>query len=85
MSTTKKYVKYTLPDEDGYIKGIGWRKIRDIKFVSTKRADVFVGYYRQHSRCWITEGCEHIRVKCILTAKRLDDRWYIVKRKANHD
>jgi len=64
-------------DEEGYVKGVGWRMIRDIKFSSTKDAEIMDGYYnRQGGYGW---GYVKTPVRVVLKKNRLDDRWHLVE------
>jgi hypothetical protein len=39
-------------NEEGYVKGVGWRIIRDIKCTSTKDAEIMDGYYYRRIEGW---------------------------------
>jgi hypothetical protein len=41
-----------LMDEEGYVKGVGWRIIHDIKCTSTKDAEIMDGYYNRRIEGW---------------------------------
>jgi len=66
-----------LPDCDGYVKGVGWRKIRGIEVRTTKRFDKFTGYYNRKPKIF-EEGYQPVRVQYIISAKCLDESWIVV-------
>lgn len=55
---------------------MGWRIIRDIKFTSTKDAEIMDGYYNRRNVGW---GDVKTPVRVVLKKNILDDRWHLVE------
>lgn len=74
---------HRIPNEEGYVKKVGWRIIRGIQLShKTKKAAVFKGYYLRHPRGYLEEGFQRVPVKCVLNwdvNDKWDDRWEVIE------
>lgn len=65
--------------EEGLVKDVGWRAIRDI-YRKRKSEGVYLeGYYFRHSRGF-EEGYQRVYVRSFLYGP-IDDYWHIVEEK----
>jgi hypothetical protein len=51
--------------EEGYVKGVGWRVVRDIYKKRDSIGIYLEGYYLRHSRTLFEEGCQRVYVKSL--------------------
>lgn len=66
-------------NERDYIKNVGYRIVKDIQLVdSSKKADIFEGYYLRQSRNVTEEGFQKVRVRCVID-RRCDTSWKVVE------
>ena len=66
-------------NERDYIKNVGYRIVKDIQLVdSSKKADVFEGYYLRQTRNVTEEGYQKVRVRCVID-RRCDTNWKVVE------
>ena len=66
-------------DERDYIKNVGYRVVKDIQLLeSSKKEDVFEGYYLRQSRYVSEEGYQKVRVRCVID-RRCDTSWKVVE------
>jgi hypothetical protein len=63
-------------NDEGYVKGVGWRLIRDIKCTSTKDAEIMDGYYNRRIEGW---GYVKTPVRVVLEKNILDDTWHLIE------
>jgi len=66
--------------EEGYVKGVGLRIIRDIYKKRDSLGIYLEGYYFRHSRTLLEEGYQRVYVKS-LSYGPIDDEWHIRRRK----
>jgi hypothetical protein len=64
-------------DEGGYIKGVGWRVVRDIYKKRDSIGIYLEGYYLRHSRTLFEEGYQRVYVKS-RPCDPTDDVWHII-------
>ncbi len=65
--------------EEGYVKGVGWRIIRDIYKKRDSLGIYLEGYYFRHSRGF-EEGYQRVYIRSLLYGP-VDDCWHIVEEK----
>jgi len=66
--------------EEGYVKGVGWRVIRNIYKKRDSIGIYWEGYYLRHSRTLFEDGYQRVYVKSISYGP-IDDEWHIVEEK----
>ncbi len=66
--------------EEGYVKGVGRRIIRDIYKKRDSLGIYLEGYYFRHSRTLLEEGYQRVYIKS-LSYGPIDDEWHIVDEK----
>lgn len=64
-------------NDEGYVKGVGWRLIRDIKCTSTKDTEIMDGYYNRRIEGW---GYVKTPVRVVLGKRKLDERWHLIEK-----
>jgi hypothetical protein len=66
--------------EEGYVKGVGWRVVKDIYKKRDSIGIYLEEYYLRHSRTPFEEGYQRVYVKSLSNGP-IDDEWHIVEEK----